>query len=335
MRSARAHKRALALGIALAMTLTLCGCRTLQVKLGIKVPLASIQVTGMDATLPKGPAIAPGGKSPLAVTFTEANGKTWTTEGAGQGKIMWSDLAVAASVVTVDKKGVVSLARDPRASDGKTGHVTITAPSHPGLQADLDIPLRYNVKFAANFNGAAGMNGQDGSNGSDGMAGSTGSTDPDNPSPGGNGGDGGDGTDGSNGEPGGDAPSVQVWLTVQAGAHPLLQAGVLAAGHKERYYLIDPQGGSLTVSADGGDGGQGGKGGSGGRGGMGGDGSPPGMNGNDGRSGMDGMAGPSGNGGLITVTYDPSAQPYLSTLRVSSANGPKAKFTEQTVAPLW
>jgi hypothetical protein len=335
MRSAREQKHAAALSIGLALSLGLCGCRAIQVKLGIKVPLASIQVNSIEASLPKNPAIAPGQKSPLVVTFTGANGKSWTTEGAGHGKIMWSDLAVTPSVVTVNKKGVISLARDPRKSDGKTGHVNITAPSHPGLQADLDIPLRYNVKFTANFNGDAGMNGTDGSSGLDGSSGSDGSTDATNPSSGGNGSDGGDGTDGGDGQPGGDAPSVQLWLTVQPGAHPLLEAGVLAAGHKEHYYLIDPKGGSLTVSADGGDGGQGGKGGSGGRGGSGGSGIPPGMNGNDGRSGMDGTSGSMGSGGLITVTYDSSAQAFLSTVRLSSAGGPKPQFSEQPVAPLW
>jgi hypothetical protein len=162
-----------------------------------------------------------------------------------------------------------------------------------------------------------------------------GSVDPNNPSAGGNGSDGGNGTDGSNGSAGGDAPSVQIWLTVQPGPQPLLQAGVLAAGTKERYYLIDPQGGSLTVTADGGSGGQGGKGGRGGRGGSGGIGTPPGFSGNNGLDGQDGHAGPDGSGGRITVTYDPSAAPYLKTLRLSNQNGPKPVFSEQPVAALW
>ena len=289
----------------------------------------------MEASLPKSPAIAPGQRSPIVVTFTGADGKTWTTQGQGNGKIAWSDLVVTATVVTVNKKGVVSLARDPRVSDGKTGHVTISAPSQPSLHADLDIPLRYNIAFAAHFDGSDGMKGMDGTDGLNGSDGSMGSIDANNPSAGGNGSDGGNGTDGSNGSPGGDGDSVQIWLAVQPGPQPLLQAGVLAAGQKERYYLIDPQGGSLTVTANGGSGGQGGTGGHGGRGGSGGIGIPPGFSGNNGLDGQDGHSGPDGSGGRITVTYDPSAAPYLKTLRLSSQDGPKPVMNEAAVAPLW
>jgi len=325
----------IAASIALPAALAVNGCNSLQVKLGFKVPLASIQVSSMEASLPKSPAIAPGQKSPLVVTFTGAGGKKWATEGQGNGKIMWNDLVVTASVVTVNKKGMVSLARDPRVSDGKTGHVTITAPGQPGLHADLDIPLRYNIAFAARFDGSSGIKGMDGTDGLNGSDGSMGSIDANNPSAGGNGSDGGNGTDGSNGSPGGDGDSVQIWLTVQPGPQPLLQVGVLAAGHKERYYLIDPQGGSLTVTADGGSGGQGGTGGHGGRGGSGGIGIPPGFSGNNGLDGQDGHSGPDGSGGHITVTYDPSAAPYLKTLRLSSQDGPKPVMNEAAVAPLW
>ncbi len=322
-------------GMSLAAALVLTSCSAVQIKLGIKVPLASIQVTGMEVSLPNGPAIAPGQKSALIVTLTGADGKTWATEGKGQGKIMWSDLAVTSSVVTVNKKGIVSLARDPRLSDGKTGHVTITAPSQPNLHADLDIPLRYNIAFAAHFDGSSGIKGMDGTDGTNGTDGSAGSIDANNPSAGGNGSDGGNGTNGQNGGSGGDAPNVQIWLALQSGTHPLLQAGVLAAGHKERFYLIDPQGGSLTVSADGGEGGAGGKGGRGGQGGQGGIGIPPGSSGNNGLDGQDGHEGFSGSGGSITVNYDPQAKPYLGILHLSNQYGPKPVFSQQNVAPLW
>jgi hypothetical protein len=320
---------------ALLALIGIAGCRAIQVKLGMKVPLAKIQATSMEASQAKSPGIAPGQKSSLIVTVTDAAGKQWETEGAGKGKILWSDLAVTATVVSDNKKGVLSLPRDPRASDGKTGHVTVTAPSHPDLHADLDIPLRYNVKFSANFSGTSGSNGLDGSSGSDGSDGSPGSLDPDNPSPGGNGSDGTNGGDGGDGGRGGDAPAVQIWLTVRPGDPPLLQAGVLAQGHKERYYLVDPNGGSLSVAADGGAGGSGGKGGRGGRGGSGGVGSPNGTSGRDGLDGHDGMSGMAGNGGQITAFYDPSVQPYLGVIHLSSAYGPKPKMQEEAVSPLW
>lgn len=51
--------------------------------------------------------------------------------------------------------------------------------------------------------------------------------------------------------------------------------------------------------------------------------------GNDGRPGSD------GNGGSITVTYDPSAQPYLDNLHLINPHGPRPQFTQAPVAPLW
>ena len=289
----------------------------------------------MEASLPKDPGIAPGEKSPLVVTLTGPDGKVLVTEGKGKGKVMWKDLTVTPNVVSVNKKGVLSLPRDPRISDGKTGHVAITAPSHPDLHAELDIPLRYNYPFVSSFSGASGSNGTNGGNGTDGTNGSPGSTDPDNPSPGGNGGDGTNGSDGSDGGPGGDGPSVQVQATLRSGPHPLLQFGVTAAGHKERFYLVDPQGGSLTVNSNGGSGGSGGQGGRGGNGGSGGSGTPPGMGGNGGSSGRDGSNGSSGNGGSITVTYDPQVKPFLALIHLSNPGGPAPVFQEAPVTPLW
>jgi hypothetical protein len=177
------------------------------------------------------------------------------------------------------------------------------------------------------------MNGMDGT---DGTPGSMGSTDPNSPSPGGDGGNGSDGSKGQDGGNGGDAPPVQVRLAFRAGSHPLLQVGVSAAGH-EKFYLVDPQGGSLTVRADGGAGGSGGRGGRGGRGGSGGIGTP---NGNSGRGGSDGMDTAAQmvrrvGGGSITVTYDPQAKPYLAVIHLSNSNGPKPVFMEEPVALLW
>ena len=315
--------------------LLLSGCSGLQVKLGWKVTLTKTPVKTMEASLPQGPAIAPGAKSSLVITFTDPTGKILVTEGKGKGKVQWKELNVVATVVTA-KKGVLSLSRDPRVSDGKTGHVTITIPSQPGLQTDLDIPFRYDIKFSSNYSGASGSSGFNGTDGTSGSNGMDGSTDPDNPSAGGNGGNGTDGTNGSDGGDGGDGPAVSVRMTLQPGTHPLLQFAVIAAGAKSpRFYLVDPQGGSLYVASNGGSGGSGGKGGSGGSGGSGGNGSPPGMSGNSGSSGSNGSDGSSGSGGSITVTYDPQTQPFLSTLHLSSPGGPKPTFQQASVPLLW
>ena len=37
----------------------------------------------------------------------------------------------------------------------------------------------------------------------------------------------------------------------------------------------------------------------------------------------------------ITVTYDPKAKPFLTTIRVPNPGGPSPVFNEEPVAPLW
>jgi hypothetical protein len=64
----------------------------------MKVYLDKTPVTAIKASLPKGPAIGPGQKLPLVATVTEPNGKILQTEGAGQGKVMWKDLKVTATI---------------------------------------------------------------------------------------------------------------------------------------------------------------------------------------------------------------------------------------------
>ena len=308
--------------IASASTFVLAGCAAVQVHLGMKVYLSKVPVSSIDVQQEMAPGIGPGQKSSLIATITETKGKTLKTEGAGHGKVMWRDLAVTPTIVAVNKKGVISLRHDPRPTQGQLPHVTVTIPSHPGLHADLDVPLRYDYAFSANFSGASGTSGLNGTDGQDGLGGNSGSSDPNNPSPGGDGGNGTDGSNGQDGSPGGDAPAVQIDMTVADGAHPLLQILVQAGTH-QRYYLVDPNGGSLSVSADGGAGGSGGRGGRGGRGGLGGVGTPSGSNGRDGSDGRAGFDGSQGKGGRITVTYDPSAQAYLDVIHLSSRNGPK------------
>ena len=320
--------------LGMACLLALSGCTTVKVKLGWRVYLAKTPIASIEATLPKGPGLAPGEKSPLVVAVTQPDGKVLETEGAGHGKVLWKDLTVTPNVVTVNQKGVVSLPHDPRKSEGKVGHVTITVASHPDLRAELDIPVRYNYAFTSNFSGGSGSSGMNGSDGMAGSSGSMGSNDPNNPSAGGNGGNGTDGSNGGDGGSGGDAPPVQVRVALRSGSHPLLQVSVSAAG-KQKLYLVDPQGGSLTVRADGGPGGSGGRGGRGGQGGSGGMGTPSGssgMSGSDGRSGMDGSP---GRGGSITVTYDPQAKPFLAAIRLSNKGGAPPAFKEEPVAPLW
>jgi hypothetical protein len=185
--------------LAVASLLALTGCTEVKVKLGMRIYLAKTPVASIEASLPKGPAIAPGEKLALVVQFTQPDGTVLVTEGKGKGKVLWSDITVTPTVVTADQKGHATLPRDPRVSDGKVAHVTIMVPSHPDLRTELDIPITYDYHFVSNFSGSSGSSGLNGSDGSDGASGTMGSTDPNNPSPGGNG---SNGTDGSNGREG-------------------------------------------------------------------------------------------------------------------------------------
>jgi hypothetical protein len=337
--NATAHK-VLQVLILTATLLALSGCTAVRVKLGLRVRLEKLPVSSMQVHLPNGPAIAPGEKSPLIAQFTQPDGKILVTEGAGKGKVLWQDIVITPTVVTADKKGNISLAHDPRKSDGKTGHVVVTVPSHPDLHAEFDVAITYDYNFIANFNGAAGSDGSSGFDGTAGASGSNGSTDPNSPSASGNGGNGTDGSpggDGGNGGNGGNGPPVQARVTVRPGVHPLLQASVSANG-KTRLYLVDPQAGALNVQDNGGPDGRGGHGGHGGRGGAGGaggSGTPSGFSGNSGSDGRSGSDGSPDRGGSITVTYDPSVQPYLSIIHLSNVGGPKPTFVEAPVAPLW
>ena len=310
------------------------GCSSMRVKMGWRVDLNKTPVSSIQASLPKGPAIAPGEKSPLVVTLTQPNGQVLLTEGQGAGKVMWKDLQITATVVLADERGILSFPEDPRASFGKVGHVIVTVLSQPNLHAELDVPVRYDVAFYSDFSGRPGMSGLNGSDGLNGTSGTSGSMDPNNPSPGGDGSDGKNGEDGKDGDRGADAPPVGIRIALQQTAHPLLQVSVSAPGHR-RLYLVDPKGGSLTVKADGGPGGSGGHGGRGGRGGSGGIGTPSGRDGSNGLDGRNGWDGAQGKGGLITVTYDPQVRPFLGALHLSSRNGPAPIYKEAPVSPIW
>jgi hypothetical protein len=315
-----------------AAMLALSGCAVFQHRVDLKkVPIVSIQ-----AAQANGPGIAPGDKSPLIVTVVQPDGKTLTTEGKGHGTVRWKDLTVASTVASVNTKGVLALSSDPRSSEGQLPHVSVSVPSHPDVHAaELEVPLRYDRNYSATFSGARGSSGSDGQSGLDGSSGSMGSTDPEHPSAGGNGSDGTNGTDGGNGDNGGDGPPVHMLVTLRQAANgPLLQVSV-SSGKTQKLFLVDPRGGSLTITSAGGAGGSGGKGGRGGRGGSGGIGSPNGSSGSDGLSGHDGMDGWPGKGGPIFVTYDSGVKPYLGAIQLRNPGGPAPIVNEAAVGPLW
>lgn len=325
--------------LAAALLLSVAACTSIQVALGLKTRLESVPVTGLSARLDGGPALAPGAAARLIIVVATADGKQLVTVGPGRGTVLFDSFTFSGSVVRVDKRGRVSLPDDPRLSQGQQPRVHIVVNGHPDVVADLDVPVRYDVAFHADFSGTPGGRGMDGLNGMDGMSGSNGSTDLNNPSAGGNGTNGTDGTDGSNGGAGGHGDAVQVWVRLLAGEHTLLQVRALSLS-RERLFLVDPLAGSLAIDASGGAGGPGGNGGRGGRGGAGGIGWPNGMSGADGRNGFDGGSGPAGDPGSFVVVVDPSAQPYLDRLKLvnrdgSGHDGPPPQIKVEPVPPLW
>jgi len=305
----------------LAAVVMLSGCSSIAVGLGLRTRLDKLPVTGLSATLSPVPALAPGKSAPLIIVATTADGKQFVTVGAGKGKVLFDSFTFDVTIAQVNKKGLVSMPADPRVSEGQLPHIRIAAIGHPDVVADLDIPLRYDVNYVAHYDGAAGF---DGTRGMDGMSGSNGSDAfPDingNQGPGGNGSDGGNGGDGTDGDPGGPGQAVRVWVTLTSGARQLLQVRV-AGPKNERFYLIDPVGGSLEIDANGGRGGSGGAGGRGGQGGAGGSGFPSGFPGHAGRDGWNGHDGLPGAAGTIVVSLDPAAQPFAARLHYVNHSG--------------
>jgi hypothetical protein len=330
----------------------LVGCSSVAEFLGLRIRLDKIPVTAVSASLvdKRGTAVAalgPGQSARLVVIATAQDGKQYVSVGAGHGKVALDNYTIAATIVTVSKRGSLSLSPDPRVSEGKVAHLHIVPTAHIDVAADLDIPVRYDVAFSADFSGTNGMNGTDGSAGMDGMAGADGTpatTDPVTGAiipqgPGGNGTDGSNGGDGGNGWDGRPGRSVHIWVRLESGTKRLLQVKAIGGG-RQSFYLVDPEGGSLKVTADGGRGGNEGHGGRGGRGGSGGNGFPPGSSGLDGHPGSDGRPGVGGAAGAIEISVDPLAQPFLKCITWSNQSGdglpgPSPTIRVEPVAPLW
>jgi hypothetical protein len=330
----------------------LAGCSSIAQSLGLRISLDKIPVTAVTASLTDKHgtsvvALGPGESARLVVIAAASDGKQYASVGAGHGKVALNNYTITATVVTVSKRGAVSLASDPRLSDGKTAHLHIVPVAHANIAADLDIPVRYDMAFSASFSGTDGSDGMDGTVGMDGMAGTDGTpgtTDPvtgaiTQQGPGGSGTDGSRGGDGDNGRDGSPGLAVQVRVRMHSGTKPLLQVATVGGG-RQSYYLVDPDGGSLKIIADGGRGGRAGQGGRGGHGGAGGNGFPPGSSGIDGQPGFDGRPGAPGAAGTIEITVDPAAQPFLKCITWSNQSGdgrpgPAPTISVEPVAPLW
>jgi hypothetical protein len=343
-------------GIRVASVLVLgctVGCSSLAERLGLRVRLDELPVTAVSASLGDRhdgshvSALAPGRAASLVITARTQDGRQLATVGAGKGKVDFDNYRIEATVVTVGKRGIVSLSSDPRVSDGQAIHLHISPTAHPDIVADLDVAVRYDIPFVADFSGSNGFNRADGLAGLDGIAGIDGTPGASDPvtgfpgtsSPGGSGSDGGYGGDGSDGQDGSSGRDVSLSVRLKRATPVLLQIRVISGAH-QLLYLVDPNGGSLKVVTNGGAGGRGGTGGRGGRGGRGGNRTPRGFDGHDGLRGQDGRAGRDAKGGNIVVSVDPDAQQFMKCISWSNRSGgglpgPPPRINVEPVTPLW
>lgn len=140
---------------------------------------------------------------------------------------------------------------------GHKASLVISSLLNKSVTDTFNVMLDYRHPYQLQFSGESGYSGLSGSNGHSGSTGANGSD-------GQNGGDGGHGMD---------DPEIGVWVDLYHDS--ILHTDLLYVyaqnqwTGKEYRYLINPDGGSLAVSSEGGNGGRGGDGGNGGSGGQG------------------------------------------------------------------
>lgn len=217
---------------------------------------------------------------------------------------------------------------------GHKAYMICSTPRNHFAADSMGVLLDYRGLFSFYQDAPDGADGQSGCNGADGANGSESV----------NGGDGGDGSCGEPGYPG--EPGYYLEVFCDAYFDSVLHTDLLYVEVKNpelqlmRKYLVNPDGGSITIVSRGGDGGDGGRGGDGGNGGRGGDGKKriieirdtSGVKtiitqengckgGNGGNGGHGGCGGYGGPGGRIDVFYTLTAQKYLNSISVISSGG--------------
>lgn len=196
------------------------------------------------------------------------------------------------------ENGKVIISSNP--ADVKNHQVKIKATTvkNPEVKAELVLNLDYKGQILADFSGTAGRYGQ---RGQDGRRGNNATTSSDRCSGGTNGGQGGNGGDGEQG------PDIEVFAKMKFDdglKKELLEVRVKnKTTGAEQVFLVNPDGGKLNVSANGGNGG---RGGSGGYGGPGGNDTYSKTSGSGGDGGNGGNGGNGAKGGSITAYLDPS-----------------------------
>ncbi len=321
------HLRRLAVLVIFAtLGLTVSGCASIQKALGLKTDLEGKPVKKLEIDLVGTTSLCPGASAPLIVTAVLDDGKRLVTEGAGDGKVTWDNYKIQTVGGKMARGGHFVIERDPRVTLQQDAKVVVRSVHHPKKTVEAAVPARYDCSFTANFSGQPGRDGSDGRLGSNGTSGESNQSSGSYAEPGGHGQDGQDGGHGRDGEPGQDADDVAVYVKladVAEGEKPLLKVRVEStSSNRTEVFLVDPEGGGLTVLANGGPGGNGGNGGNGGSGGGGGTGAPAGNGGNGGNGGDGGNGAAGGDAGAIKLVVDPAAKTYLKAITVENEGGP-------------
>jgi hypothetical protein len=218
---------------------------------------------------------------------------------------------------------------DIRNITNHTVNLTAYSKRNPECIHSFDLQLDYKAHYNLTLWGSSGSSGFSGSGGSSGSTGSNG----------------GDGSNGQNGGDGSRSPDIGVWADLYF--DEVLNANLLYVyaqnlwTEQEYRFLINPDGGSLSVATRGGSGGNGGSGGSGGNGGNGADGAthsrvdkltdstsvtvtwqdPGGNGGHGGNGGYGGHGGDGGNGGDIYLYFTDDALDYQNLIHPVSDGG--------------
>jgi hypothetical protein len=297
---------------------------------GKESSLQDKKITSIALSAGEKPVLAPGGEISIGMTATLEDGKEMKTQGLLEGKVKWGNYIVTVTGGTF-YEGTIRINSDPRKIQGYKVSVKCALFKDSTQFKTMDWTLDFVANYTANFDGAAGENGKWADKGATGRAGSN-----DSQGRGGDGEKGGRGQDGEHGGNGRNGQSVDVYVTAfktENGTTLLKVYCKSKSLDQEDFFIVNPNGGTVTISARGGQGGQGGHGGDGGGGGSGGNGHERGGNtsegsygvggtgGDGGDGGNGGNGGDGGDGGNITIYLDPSAAAYAGIFKYDTSGG--------------
>lgn len=153
------------------------------------------------------------------------------------------------------KKGKFTIESDITKIEWHSASLIINSLRNPAVADTFAVILDYRHNYKLNFSGSSGLRGFSGTSGSNGGSGMNGS----------------DGQNGQSGELGEDGPDIGIWADLYYDSIINCELLYVFAQNlnsgKEYKFLVNPDGGSIHVSSNGGSGGYGGDGGDGGYGG--------------------------------------------------------------------